>query len=128
MISISLKQLVNSADALKNLSQRPLKARCAYTISKLLKATDAEITNFNEVRMNLIKKFGKKNEQGELDIDEQGNVHIPPEDLNKFNTETQELLDTIVEINANKINISDVENIEFTPLEMNLLEEFIDFE
>lgn len=78
--------------------------------------------------MNLIKKFGKKNEQGELDIDEQGNVHIPPEDLNKFNTETQELLDTIVEINANEINISDVENIEFTPLEMNLLEEFIDFE
>ena len=128
MISISLRQLVDSADSLRSLGQKPLKARSAYAVSKLLKATDIELANFNEVHMNLVKKFGRKNEQGQLDIDEQGNAHIAPEELDNYNKETQELLDTVVEINANKVRIEDIEDLEFTPSEMSVLGEFIEFE
>lgn len=128
MIEIKLEQLVNSSEGLKGLSQKSLKARSAYAIAKILKAADAEMTNFNETRMELIKKYGEKDENGELKTDENGNVHIPDEVLNTFSTELQELLGTKVEINANKIRMSDLENVEFTPSEMAQLDEFIDFE
>lgn len=128
MIEIKLEQLINSSEGLKGLSQKSLKARSAYAIAKILKAADAEMTNFNETRMDLIKKYGEKDENGELKTDENGNVHIPDEVLNTFSIELQELLGTKVEINANKIRMSDLENVEFTPSEMAQLDEFIDFE
>lgn len=128
MINIKLEQLVNSTDGLKGLAQKSLRARPALAVAKILKAADAEMTTFNETRLNLIKKYGDKDENGEVKQDEKGNVHIPNEALDDFTKELKELLDTQVEINANKIKMSDVENVEFTPAEMAQLEDFIEFE
>lgn len=128
MIDITLEQLINSTDGLKKLSEKSLKARSAYIVGKLLKAADAEMTDFNSARMDLIKKYGEKDESGELKSDENGNVRIPPESLVEFNKELKDLLDTKVSINANKIDIAELENIEFTPGEMTQLEEFIEFD
>ena len=128
MISIKLEQLVNSTDGLKGLAQKSLRARPALAVAKILKAADAEMTTFNETRLNLIKKYGDKDENGEVKQDEKGNVHIPNEVLDDFTKELKELLDTQVEINANKIKMSDVENVEFTPAEMAQLEDFIEFD
>lgn len=128
MISITLEQLVNSTEGLRELSQKTLKARPAYAVAKILKAAEAEMTGFNDTRMNLIKKYGEKKEDGELNTDENGNVHITPESLADFNKELQELLDTQVEINANKIRIEDIGDVEFTPAEMAQLDNFIEFD
>ena len=128
MISIKLEQLVNSTDGLKGLAQKSLRARPALAVAKILKAADAEMTTFNETRLNLIKKYGDKDENGEVKQDEKGNVHIPNEALDDFTKELKEVLDTPIEINANKIKMSDVENVEFTPAEMAQLEDFIEFE
>ena len=128
MMNVTLEQLINSSDAFKALSQRQLKARPAYSVGKILKAVDAEIQDFNEARMELIKKYGEKNENDELNTDEQGNVHIPPEVLDNFNNELRDLLDTSVELNVNKIKIADIEDIDFTPGEMAQMSDFIEFD
>ena len=128
MITITLEQLINSTDGLKGLSQKPLKARSAYAVSKILKAADAEMTSFNETRMELIKKYGEKGEDGELKSDENGNVHILPESLETFNKELQDLLKTEVEISASKIRIEDIDDVEFTAAEMAQLDDFIEFD
>ena len=128
MISITLEQLVNSTEGLRELSQKTLKARPAYAVAKILKAAEAEMTGFNDTRMNLIKKYGEKKDDGELNTDENGNVHIAPESLTDFNKELQELLDTRIEINANKIRIEDIGDVNFTPAEMAQLDNFIDIE
>jgi hypothetical protein len=128
MISITLEQLVNSTEGLRELGQKTLKARPAYSVAKILKAAEAEMTSFNDTRMNLIKKYGEKKEDGELNTDENGNVRIAPESLADFNKELQELLDTQVEINANKIRIEDIGDVEFTPAEMAQLDDFIEFD
>ena len=128
MITLTLEQLINSTEALRSLSQKPLKARCAYAVGKILRAADAEMTSFNETRKELIDKYGEKDEKGILKEDENGNVHIIMEKLNDFNTELQELLATTIEINANKISIDDIGEIEFTPAEITQLEDFIEFE
>ena len=128
MINITLEQLINSADGLKALSEKKLKARCAFAVGRLLKAVDGEMETFNNARMELIKKYGEKDENDELISDDKGNVHIPTIAIDQFNNELKELLDTPIEINTNKIKLEDVEDIEFTPIEIAQLEDFIEFE
>lgn len=127
MITVTLEQLLNSSDGLKQLSQKQLKARSAYIVSKLLKNAETELTTFNEARINLINKYGEKDEKDELIKDDKDNVHLLPEHINDFNNELQELLNTSIELNNNKINIDDIGDVEFTPVEMTQLEPFIEF-
>ena len=127
MINVKISDLLNSTEALQKLANKELKARLAWSVSKLLKAADKEISDFNDTRMNLIKKYGEKDESGELITDEKGNCKIIADNMDAFTDELNELMNTDVEINANKILIDDIGDIEFTPSEMAVLETFIDF-
>ena len=128
MIKVRLTDLVNSTETLQKLAQKDFKAKLAWSIARLLKAADAELQGFQDARMNLIKKYGEKDETGELITDEKGNCKISPKAMNDFNTEFSELLNSDVEINANKINIELLKDVDFTPGEMANLEPFIEME
>lgn len=127
MIKVKISDLLNGTDALKKLSETELKAKLAWQVGRLLKAADAEIQSFNEARLNLIKKYGEKDESGELITDEKDNCKIDQENINDFTSELNELVESEIEINANKISIDSLEDKEFTPSEMSQLEVFIDF-
>lgn len=127
MIKIKIQDLLNSTEALQKLAQTSLKARPAFYVAKMLKAADKEIQEFNETRMNLIKKYGEKDENGELVTDESQNCKIPDGEIESFSQELNDLVMTEVEINANKLRIDDLEDVDFTPNDMTILEAFIDF-
>ena len=78
--------------------------------------------------MNLIKKYGMKDEQNELITDEKGNCKIADENINEFSTELNDLIATEVEINANKMSLDLFDDAEFSPSDMVLLEPFIETE
>lgn len=128
MISITITELLNSSDVLQKLSKMELKAKLAWTVGRLLKAVDKELNGFNETRTKLIMKYGEKDETGNLKTDENGNCQIVKESLQAFTDELNELLASSVEINANKLQMDAIENIDFTPAEMTQLEPFIDIE
>lgn len=128
MIKVKILDLVNSTETLQKLSQKDFKAKLAWSIARLLKAAEKEIQEFNDTRMNLIKKYGEKDENGELVTDDKGNCKIDNSVLNEFSNELNDLMNTEVEINANKIDIELLENLEFTPSEMAILEPFVEFE
>lgn len=128
MIKIKIGALLNSTEALQKLASKELKARPAWQTSRILKAAEKEIQEFNEARMKLINKFGEKDEAGQLITDEAGNCKINPDNISDFNAEFNELVESEIEINGNKININDIEDVDFTPAEMTVLEAFIDFE
>lgn len=128
MIQVKIADLLNSTETLQKLSQKDFKAKLAWTIARLLKAAEGEIQSFNDTRMNLIKKYGEKDENGELITDENGNCKINPEEIDIFSKELNELIDSEVEINANKIKMDLLENIDFTPSDMALLEPFVEFD
>ena len=127
MIKIKLGDLVNSTEVLQKLSQTELKAKLSWSVTKLLKAADKEMQDFNEARMNLIRKYGEKDENGELIMDQNKNCKIPEAGLQEFSAELNELMETEIEINVNPLNIDGLEDKEFTPAEMAILEPFIDF-
>lgn len=126
MINVKIADLLNSTETLQKLAQKDFKAKLAWSISRLLKAAEKEIQEFNETRMNLIKKYGDKDENGELVTDEKGNCKIDNAHLQEFTSELNDLISAEVEINANKIDIELLEDIEFTPSDMATLEPFIE--
>lgn len=128
MITITINDLLNSVETLQKIAQKDFKAKLAWSIARLLKSAETEIQSFNETRINLIKKYGEKDENGELITDEKGNCKIMTENVDTFTEELNELINTEVEINANKIDFNLLENIDFTPSDMTALEPFIEFE
>ena len=127
MIKIKISELLNSTEALQKLAGTELKAKLAWQVGRILKAAEVEIQSFNETRMNLIKKYGEKDENGELITDEQGNCKIVEGDINEFSNELNDLINSEVEISGNKIKIDDLDKVDFTPAEMAQLEILIDF-
>ena len=128
MIKVKISDLINSTETLQKLGQKDFKAKLAWSISRLLKAAEAEIQDFNQARMNLINKYGEKSEDGTLVTDEQGNCKIEQGVVAEFSTQLNDLLNTEVEINANKISLDLLEDVDFTPSEITILEPFIDME
>lgn len=128
MITITINDLINSTETLQKLSQKDFKAKLAWSIARLLKAAEVEIQSFNDTRMSLIKKYGEKDEQGELITDDKGNCKIENDKIEAFTNELNELLNSEIEINANKIDFNLLENIDFTPSDMAMLEPFVNFE
>lgn len=127
MIQLKIADLLNSTDVLQKLAGKELKAKLAWQVGRMLKEAEKEIQSFNETRMQLINKYGSKDEKGELVMDENNNCKIEPESINNFSNELNELIASEIEINAHKIKIDDIENINFTPSEMAQLEPFVDF-
>lgn len=125
MITVKIMDLVNGTSALQKLAGAQLKAKLAWQVSRILKAADVEMQSFNETRMTLINKYGEKDESGELITDDQGNCKIIPDKLIEFTNEMNDLISNEVEINANKINMDDLGDINFTPSEIASLENFI---
>ena len=128
MIQLKIADLLNSTDVLQKLAGKELKAKLAWQVGRMLKEAEKEIQSFNETRMKLINKYGSKDENGELVMDENNNCKIEPESINNFSNELNELIASEIEINAHKIKIDDIENINFTPSEMAQLEPFVDFD
>jgi len=121
MISIQLKDVIESTEVLKKLAGEKLRGKVAFQISKILKKLEDELTLFNSTRVEIIKKYSQTDENGELIADEEGNVKLKEESIEDFNKEIIELLNMEIKIDANKIAIEDIENIDFTPAEMTLL-------
>ena len=128
MIELKIQDLLNSTDALQKLAKMNLKARLAWQVGKLLKVIDEEIQDFNKTRIEVIKKYGNKDENGELITDDKGNCKIEGSNLAIFNKELEELAETKIELQVNRIKISDLEDLDFTPAEMVQLEMFLDME
>jgi chemotaxis protein CheY-P-specific phosphatase CheC len=60
--------------------------------------------------------------------DEKDNCRISNDVAEEFSTQLNDLIQAEVEINVNKINIDELDNITFTPADMAMLEDFIQFD
>lgn len=98
------------------------KGSVSFQIGRLARELDKELKLFEKERENLIKKYAEKDENGNLIFIEK-NVKIL--DTNAFNYEMQELLDSDLNINAEKIDIEVFEDIEISPEQAMILEYII---
>lgn len=112
---IKLEELPRMAEALVSLSKRDFKAKTAYRISKISKKVLKEFETFSEQRMKVIKKYGLKDDSGEL-ITKDG--HYQFEDREAFEAEVKELLETEIQLNVETLSIEDFGDCELSPSEL----------
>ena len=115
MITITVNDLLNAIPVLRELINKPFKGATAFKLARLMRELDKETTLFEESRQKLAEKFGERNKDGNLVLDKNGNVQLKPEKLEECNDEMINLLNTTLEINAEKIPISAFDDIEITP-------------
>lgn len=117
-MKVTINDILNAVPVMRELADTSMKIKTAYKVSKIMSAIDKEYQLFQEARTKLIEKYGDRDENHELKIDDNGNYSIPPENISNFNEELNEILVETVELNVNPLSIDELDNNDFTPNKM----------
>ena len=126
MIKIKLSDVVNATETFNKIMQQSFKGSLAFKIARLARELDKEMQTFNSERQKIIQKYGEKDENGELKVDENGNVKFENSKIQEINDDFNSLLNTELEINADKLPMDNIDAFEITPQEMLNIEVFFE--
>lgn len=118
-IKLKLYALQAAVPALSALGSAKLPAKAAYSVAKVLRAAQSELSLFEEQRNKLIKELGTE--------DKAGNFSVAPgsEAMARFQAEIKPLLDTEIEIAVNPLPLSVLERAELSAHDLMALDAFI---
>lgn len=110
-MKINLGEVLTITKAINETSllTKDLPAKTAYKLMKLVRVLNNEVETFEKIKTSLIEKFGKKKEDGTLDIDDKGTIAL--EDSDGFYSEFNTLIESEVEINDISISVDDFGDI-----------------
>lgn len=115
-MNIKAKQLMDSVDVLKKISNMNLPISLSYKIAKNIMKIEEELTILNKEKQKLIDKYGEKDEDGEIKSDESGRIRIL--DMSSWTTEYSALEDLQIDIDLTTISEDDLlscDNFNITP-------------
>ena len=128
MITVTMEQIIdfrNSEDAFSNMNL-PLKA--AYKLNKIRKAVEKEGDFYGEKFQEILDKYAKKDENGELVFSDDGSqIMIKDDMIEDCNKELSDLQTLEVQIENYNLTIEDFgEGIECTPDDLETLMPFME--
>ena len=121
MIKVTLNDIITNNNLFREIHSKPMPARTAFKVARLIRELDKENEMFDKQRIDIVTRYAKRNENGE----ENNQVLIDDDKMQQFQDEFNALLDTEVEVNAEKLDIEDLGDIELTPKQIMNLEKFI---
>ena len=89
--------IINKFEALNKLADKETDLSTAVIIAKNLKELSTYKDIIDKKRDGVIVKYAQKNDEGDIVQDKNGNVKIT--DVNSFNKDLSEILDTSIEVN-----------------------------
>jgi hypothetical protein len=116
-VSIRMSELREITGSLSKVLSQDLPIKQAYRMSKMAKAINSELKEFNEMREKLIRKYGERDEQGNISVKEKAN---------EFNEEFQPLLEEEIELSLIPIDLNEIQNVKLSPIDIANLEPFLD--
>lgn len=126
MIKVNLNDILNASDTFNAIMQQSFKGSLAFKIARLARELSKEMETFNAERQKLLQKYCIKDENGELKTNDNGTVQVEPNKINEFNEEFSSLLETEVEINAEKLSTDSLDSFDITPQQMISIEKFFE--
>ena len=99
----------------------------AYRINKIVKQAAEELQETEKIRREIINKYGKKDENGELIVDK-NNGTFEIEDRAAFNKEVALLFTEVCEFSGEPIDVELLENISMSSQEISAIEPFLKLE
>lgn len=112
---IKLGDLKNVEPTIIKIINAELPIKIAFQINLMIDDLDEKLTKLEEFRINLVKKYGKE--------DKHGNLQVVPEKMQAFTQELRELMESDVDFKPVKIPIEVFEsaNIKISVKELNAL-------
>ena len=126
MIKVNLNDILNASGTFNAIMQQSFKGSLAFKIARLARELSKEMETFNAERQKLLQKYCVKDENGELKTSDNGTVQVEPDKINEFNEEFSSLLETEVEINAEKLSMDSLDSFDITPQQMISIEKFFE--
>ena len=127
MISITREQLLMGEKSLGVLANAKMPIGIAYRINKIIKQAAEELQETEKIRREIINKYGKKDENGELIVDKNNGI-VEIEDRATFNKEVALLFAEVCEFSGEPIDVELLENISMSSQEISAIEPFLKFE
>lgn len=124
-MTVTLNTIMNSTEVLQQLLNINFPARTAYKIARLLAEIEKEQEIVHKTRTQLIDKYGQKDENGKFILNEEKNIQLKPDCVEKFNQELMELLETNIELTSPYLKLEELEIANFTPQQMYMLMPYI---
>lgn len=123
-MTVSIYDIISANPIFTKILQHEFTGKQSFIIGRILKTLNNEAEMFNKTREEMLKKYAAVDEEGKIIVID-GNVKIREGEMANFQKEINELLYTLLEINANKIPLDWLENLKLTPQEMLILEPFL---
>lgn len=128
MISVTMNDVLNIEKVFQKLVNQSLTGKKAFAMARLAREVEKEVATFENIRMELIRKYANKDENGEAIIDDNGNVHLSEENVKLCNQELRESLEQEIELNVGPLHYDWFDDIELTMAEADAFEPFMEKE
>lgn len=99
-------------NALSKLKTQKIPVMTAYALRGIQKRIDEELDKYDEVRKELLTKYGKKDAEGKLVLGEKKEVIVEGVEREEFIRELTELVN--IEINVGTVKVADLGNVEIS--------------
>ena len=127
MIKITINELLNVVPVLQELSNKTFKGSTTFKIARLVRELDKEMILFEQARQKIAETYGKRKDDGSLEVLEDGTIKLQEDKIQECNDELVNLLNNEIEINAAKIPVSAFDDIELTPAQAVVIDSLIEY-
>ncbi|WP_238907442.1 DUF1617 family protein [Clostridium sp. YIM B02506] len=125
-VKLSNERIVNDAANLRTISEKQLPVKVSYAIAKNMAKIESELKVYNKERAKLIDKYGEKENDGKLKLDEHGSIVIREDSKDKWDKAIDELLEIENEIDIHKFNMDLLEGHSIKPSELMTIDYMIE--
>lgn len=128
-MEISVGELLELNRIMNELSNQKLNTILAYKMARILKKVEAEVTTAEESRIKTIMPFIKKDEDGNPIINNDSNTYETIEGKqNEISQALNEFFSTKIKLDLPTLNLKELEQIQLTPRQVEVLMPIIDEE
>lgn len=125
-VKLSNERIVNDSANLRAISEKQLPVKVSYAIAKNMAKIESELKVYNKERAKLIDKYGEKEKDGKLKLDEHGSIVIKEDSKDKWDKAINELLEIENEIDIHKFNMDLLEGHSIKPSELMTIDYMIE--
>ena len=128
MAKVTMQQIIDSRGSINLFGNTNIPLKGAYKINKIKKNLEKEVDFYGTKMQEIIDKYAKKDENGELVFSEDGSqIQIQEEKIDECNQALEELQNLEVDIETYNLKIEDLgDNLECTPDDLGALMFFMD--
>ena len=116
-MKLKLYEILNAVEVLKKVFNSSVNLKLAYRLSKMSKKCQEELTLVQETQKKLFDKYGEENEKKEQ--------VIPKDNVDAYQTELAEFLNTEVDMKFDPVVIDENEKIELSANELLAVEKIL---